>query len=160
MVYIHSPVGNNLDTIPGTNGARRGRIAIGLGRKRRYENVYFCPSCGRDMIYLKQVPCLFCTGCSFTQHMDNVKRGRDKPAFEVTNNSIAYVGNPTNSPRKVWVRNNGDPRNYSRFNKESMLNNNSSNNNYNNSAADEEARKYATSTSSRIVDYIEHIYQV
>jgi hypothetical protein len=45
------------------------------------------------------------------------------------------------------------------FNKESRLNN-SSNNNYNNSAADEEARKYATSTSSRIVDYIERIYQV
>ena len=37
--------------------------------------------------------------------MDNVER-RDKPAFEVTDNSIAYVGNPTNSPRKVWVRNN------------------------------------------------------
>jgi hypothetical protein len=69
------------------------------------------------------------------------------------------VGNPTNSPRKVWVRNNGDPRRYSRFNKESRLNN-SSNNNYNNSAADEEARKYAMSTSSRIVDYIERIYQV
>ena len=92
--------------------------------------------------------------------MDNVER-RDKPAFEVTDNSIAYVGNPTNSPRKVWVRNNGDPRRYSRFNKESRLNNNSSsNNNYNNSAADEEARKYAMSTSSRIVDYIERIYQV
>ena len=91
--------------------------------------------------------------------MDNVERGKDKPAFEVTDNSIAHVGNPTNSPRKVWVRNNGDPRNYSRFNKESRLNN-SSNNNYNNSAADEEARKYATSTSSRIVDYIERIYQV
>ena len=92
--------------------------------------------------------------------MDNVERGKDKPAFEVTDNSIAHVGNPTNSPLKVWVRNNGDPRNYSRFNKESRLNNNSSNNNYNNSAADEEARKYATSTSSRIVDYIERIYQV
>lgn len=91
--------------------------------------------------------------------MDNVERGKDKPAFEVTDNSIAHVGNPTNSPRKVWVTNNGDPRNYSRFNKESRLNN-SSNNNYNNSAADEEARKYATSTSSRIVDYIERIYQV
>lgn len=92
-------------------------------------------------------------------YMDNVERGKDKPAFEVTDNSIAHVGNPTNSPRKVWVRNNGDPRNYSRFNKESRLNN-SSNNNYNDSAADEEARKYATSTSSRIVDYIERIYQV
>ena len=53
----------------------------------------------------------------------------------------------------------GYPRRYSRFNKESRLNN-SSNNNYNNSAADEEARKYAMSTSSRIVDYIERIYQV
>ena len=56
--------------------------------------------------------------------MDNVERGKDKPYFEVTDNSIAYVGNPTNSPRKVWVRNNGDPRNYSKFNKESRLNNN------------------------------------
>ena len=51
------------------------------------------------MIYLKHVPCLFCNGCSFMQYMDNAER-RDKPAFEVTDNSIAYVGNPTNSPRK------------------------------------------------------------
>jgi hypothetical protein len=41
-----------------------------------------------------------------------------------------------------------------------VLNNNSSSNNNNNSAADEEARKYAMSTSNRIVDYIERIYQV
>jgi DNA-directed RNA polymerase subunit RPC12/RpoP len=81
MVYIHSPVGNNLDIIPDTN-IRRVRISLGLGRKRRYEYVYFCPSCGRDMTYLKQVPCLFCTGCSFTQYMDKVERGRDKRAFE------------------------------------------------------------------------------
>ena len=45
------------------------------------------------------------------------------------------------------------------FNKESMLKNNNRNN-YNNSAADEEARKYAMSTSGRIVDYIERFYQV
>ena len=129
MVYIHSPVGNNLDIIPDTN-IRRVRISLGLGRKRRYEYVYFCPSCGRDMTYLKQVPCLFCTGCSFTQYMDKVERGRDKRAFEVTENSIAYVGNPTNGPRKVRVRNNGGPKSYSWFNKESRLNNSSNNNNY------------------------------
>ena len=27
--------------------------------------------------------------------MNNVERGKDKPAFEVTDNSIAHVGNPT-----------------------------------------------------------------
>jgi hypothetical protein len=64
-------------------------------------------------------------------------------------NSIQY--------RKSLVENSG-PRNYSMFNKESMLNNNSNNNN--NSTTDEEARKYAISTSSRIVYYIERIYQV
>jgi hypothetical protein len=62
--------------------------------------------------------------------MDKVERGRDKRAFEVTENSIAYVGNPTNGPRKVWVRNNGGPKSYSWFNKESRLNNSSNNNNY------------------------------
>ncbi|MDQ3836999.1 MAG: hypothetical protein M3270_08705 [Thermoproteota archaeon] len=79
----------------------------------------------------------------------------------MTDNSIAYVGNPTKNPRKTWVRNNRDPRNYSRFNKENRLNNSNNNyNNYNNSAADGEARKYAMSTSNRIVDYIKRIDEV
>jgi hypothetical protein len=125
MVYIHSPVGNNLNTIPGTNIVRRGRIAIGLGRKRKHRDVYFCPSYGRDMIYLKQVPCFFCTHCSFTQYMDNVVR-KDKPAFEVTDSSIAYVGNPTNTARKAWIKSGEDPRSYSSFNKQSVLSNGSS----------------------------------
>lgn len=97
MVYIHSTVGNNLDTIPGTNGARCGKIALGLARRRKYQDAYFCPACGRDMIFLKNVPCFFCTSCSYVQYTKNVVR-KDKPNFEVTDNSIAYVGNPTNSP--------------------------------------------------------------
>ena len=95
--------------------------------------------------------------------MNNVERGKDKPAFEVTDNSItcALEVLQITHEKYGWARNNGDPRNYSRFNKESRLNNScNSNTNYNNSTADEEARKYAMSTSSRIVDYIKRIYQV
>jgi hypothetical protein len=92
---------------------------------RKHQDVYFCPSCGRDMIYLKQVPCFFCTHCSFTQYMDNVVR-KDKPAFEVTDSSIAYAGNSTNTARKAWIKSSEDPRSYSSFNKQSVLSNGSS----------------------------------
>jgi DNA-directed RNA polymerase subunit RPC12/RpoP len=115
---------------------------------RKHQDVYFCPSCGRDMIYLKQVPCIFCTHCSFTQYMDNVVR-KDKPAFEVTDSSIAYVGNSTNTARKAWIKSGEDPRSYSSFNKQSVLSNGSS------SAPDVEARAIAEKNNIRIVDYVE-----
>ena len=55
--------------------------------------------------------------------MDNVERGKDKPAFEVTDNSITCVLEilQITHEKYGWARNNGDPRNYSRFNKESRL---------------------------------------
>jgi hypothetical protein len=67
----------------------------------------------------------------------------------VTDNSIAYVGNPTNSPRKLHIRNAGDPRSYSTFNKESMLSSSSA------APPDIETRAIAERNNMRIVDYVE-----
>jgi hypothetical protein len=80
--------------------------------------------------------------------MDNVVR-KDKPAFEVTDSSIAYAGNSTNTARKAWIKSSEDPRSYSSFNKQSVLSNGSS------SAPDVEARAIAEKNNIRIVDYVE-----
>jgi len=35
----------------------------------------------------------------------------------VTDNSIAYIGNPTSTALKTWIKSGEDPRSYSSFNK-------------------------------------------
>jgi hypothetical protein len=80
--------------------------------------------------------------------MDNIVR-KDKLAFEVTDSSVEYVGNPTNTARKAWIKSGEDPRSYSSFNKQSVLSNGSS------STPDVEARAIAEKNNMRIVDYVD-----
>jgi len=57
--------------------------------------------------------------------MENVVR-KDNMILKVTDNSIAYVGNPTNTGRKAWIKSGGDLRSYSSLNKQNVLSSGSS----------------------------------
>ena len=79
--------------------------------------------------------------------MDNVVR-KDKRAFEVTDSSIAYVGNFAYTAPKAGIKSGEDPRSYSSFNKQSVLSNGSS------STPDVKARAIVEKNNIRNVDYV------
>jgi hypothetical protein len=54
----------------------------------------------RALTTIAAVPRFLCNHCCFTQYMDNVKL-RGKPDFSVTDDSIAYVGNPRQNKPKM-----------------------------------------------------------
>lgn len=98
------------------------------------------------MIFLKEASAFFCTSCSHTTYISKQQTGQDPNPIAV-DNSIAYVGNPTNSPRNLWIRNKGEPRSHNSFNKQPILNTDS--------GPDSEARAIAEKNNMHIVDYTE-----
>jgi hypothetical protein len=128
-----------------SNTNAQGSIRYGVVRSKRgssskYKIVY-CPDCGHELTFIREVPCMVCFNCSHTEYLQPIA---DPNTPGLTSIDNLHDKQPVADTSGRRIRSKGDPRSWSRYRKESKA-----------IQPDEEARKYAESTNSYIVEYRE-----